>query len=836
MDGMGSDLRYAVRTLRKSPGFALVAILSLALGIGANAAMFGVVRTLLLTPIPAEAPDELALVTWRRDGDFSISQNGSTDYDDPAGGARLRSNLSYPLYQALRDATPPRVDLFAFAFLRGVSVAIGDQPAFLAGGAMADGAYFSSLRVGMAMGRPLTPADDLPDAPLVVVLSHDFWMRAFGGDPQIVGRTVRINGVPAEVVGVSTEGFTGLSMGGFFPRTEITVPLSAQPRVVPRMSSDESLFSSQDVFWLRLMARIPDGESWDATEQAFAQTLRTFPSPLVGTDGHAPELRLIPGRQGAQPVRPQMAKLLYLLMGVVGIVLLIACVNLASMMLARGVSRQREMAVRKALGGPRSRLVRQALMESLVLAFTGTAVALAITAASGKVLGDVLSGSLGSGAFGNVDMAVFLDPWVLGAGVALAFAATALFGLLPALRLSGADPISWLKDRTAASSSPKLTGGRVLIALQIGVSVPLVVGAALFLRSVANLGAVELGFEPRGLVSFQVDPGYTQLPEEDYGRLYQELLASIQQVPGVRSVSLMENALLSGIISNSTITVDGERQALYFNAAGPGLVETLGMRLVAGRAPGLQDAGGAPRVGMVNETAVRKLFGGSSPIGRTLQVGSREVQIIGVVEDTPYRNLRDPVPSTLYESALQRNGYGGHHVVMRTDAPLGALERAVREAVYRVNPHIPVPELRSQTAIMAQTSARERVFTQVLTLFGAFALLLASIGLHGVTSYAVTRRTSEIGIRVAVGAQPREILWLILRQVVILAGAGLVLGVPLALAVSPLVGSLLYGIAPTNPFAVAGAAAVMMTIAVVAGMLPALMAARMDALAALRTE
>ncbi|MCA9284236.1 MAG: ABC transporter permease, partial [Phycisphaerales bacterium] len=326
-------MRYAFRALRKSPGFALVAVLSLAIGIGANTAMFGVVRTLLLTPLPVDAPEQLRLLAWNREGDFSINQSGTTDYRDPETGASLRSSFSYPLVQALREATPRDVDLFAFAFLRGVSVAWGDQPAFAAGGALADAGYFSGLRVPMALGRGITADDDRPGAPLVAVLSHAFWMRAFGGDPSVVGRSVRVNGVPAEVVGVTGPGFKGLSLGGFFPQTELTVPVSAQPSVYAALTDSESAFGEDGLFWLRLMARVPDAATEARAAQAWDATFRSTPSPLVAEDGFSPFLRLVDGAHGAQPVRDTTARLLWFLFGVVGIVLLIACVNLASLML-----------------------------------------------------------------------------------------------------------------------------------------------------------------------------------------------------------------------------------------------------------------------------------------------------------------------------------------------------------------------------------------------------------------------------------------------------------------------------------------------------------------------
>jgi predicted permease len=835
--GGGSDFRYVLRVLRKSPGFTSVAILSLAMGIGANTAMFSVVKTLLLTPLPVDAPEELSLVTWAREGEFSISQIGSTGYTDPTSGTRYRSNFSFPAYRALLEVAGNEARLFAFAFLRGVSVALGDQPAFLAGGALADGRYFSTLRVPMALGRPLGEADDLPDAPLVAVLSHSFWMRAFGGDPSIIGRAVRVNGKGAEVVGITAPGFVGLSMGGFFPQTEITVPLASQPLVSPGMGwSEGGLFTAEDTFWLRLMARVPEGTHPDVLQQRLTRTFQTLQSPLVGGDGYLPEVKLLPGSQGAQAVRAETARLLYFLLGVVGIVLLIVCVNLSSLMLSRGISRQREMAVRRSLGGGRGRLVQQLLLEGLMLAGAGTAAGLLLTVLSRRFLSGLLTGSIGFGVFGNLGIEVVLDPTVVVGSAALGIIATLAFSLLPALRLSGLDPNTWLKPRSAGSATPKLTLGRMLISFQIAASVPLVVAAILFLRTLSNLGAVELGFDPRGLAAFQVDPGYTDRPEEAYSDLYLEILGRLETIPGVRSATLMENALMSGIVSSSMITVDGQEHVLYRNAVGPAFQETLGVRLLSGRLPGRQHDGSGPRVGAVNQTAVDRLFQGQSPLGKILQSGSREVQIIGVINDTPYRDQRQPVPPTLYESALQRLGYGGHNVVLRTDVPIARLEPTIRQAIWEIDPDLPVPEIQTQTAIMAQTSAKERVFTQLLSIFGIFALVLASIGLYGVTSYSVTRRTAEIGVRVAVGAQPRQIVWLILRRVFALAGLGVVAGIPVALAGGPLVESLLFGVRATDPATAAWAACVMLAVAMAAGLLPALRAAGVSPRRALETE
>ena len=836
MAGLSQDVRYVFRMLRRSPGFTLVAVASLAIAIGANTAMFGVVRTLLLTPLAVERPQELRLLAWSRDGHVPINSTGSTSYRDPETGASLQSNFSYPIFRGLADSAPSGVRTFAFAFIRGVSVAVGGQPAFAAGGTLADGHYFSGLRVPMALGRPIGADDDVPGAPVVAVLSHAFWMRAFGGDPFIVGRAVRVNGVAAEVVGVTGQGFKGLSIGGFFPQTEITLPLAAQPKVYRRLSDEGSLFTADDAFWLRVMVRVPAGTSEELVEQRLAAALRAGPSPLVGKDGHLPTLRLIDGSQGAQPVGLATARLLYLLLGVVGIVLLIACVNLAGLMLARGVSRQQEMAIRTALGGGRARLVRQTLLEALVLSLGGAVAGLVLTALGRDALRGLLTGSLGAGAFGDLDLQVSLDPALFALTATLAAVAALASGLLPALRLSGADPVRWLTHRGSGGSAPHMRAGRALVAVQIAVSVPLVVGAVLFLRTLANLGRVELGFDPKGIASFQVDPSYTHLPEAGYPRLYQELLARVQQVPGVRSATLVENAPLGGIVSNSSIDVDGRRVVLYRNGIGPAFLETMGARLVEGRMPGLQDGPDAPPIAVVNQAAVREIFGGRSPVGHMLRARGDEVQIVGVVNDMPYRNRRDPVPATLYQSAFQRSAWGGYHVFIRSDVPVALLEQQLRAAVSQLDPDIPVPRIRAETEIIAQAGAKERAFTQLLTIFAAFALFIAAIGLHGTTSYAVTRRTSEIGLRVAVGAAPGQIVWMVLRQVVVLAGTGLVVGVPAAIAGAPLVRSLLYGVAPASPGAIAAAALVMLAVAVGAGLVPALRAARLDPVEALRRE
>jgi predicted permease len=836
LSGFGADLRYVLRVLRGSPAFTATAVLSLAVGIGANSAIFSVVRDLLLDPMPVRAPHELQLISWTEPARVSIQQVSSGGRTDPETGAGLRTNYNHPIYRALAGAAVGTdVQVAGFNFIRELSAAVDGRSPRIVGGAYADGRYYSTLGVGMALGRPIDDSDDRPGAAAVAVLSHAFWQRELGGDRTIVGRMVRLNGVPFQIVGVSASGFRGLSRGGFFPQSDVTVPLSTQPAVTPQWAAPaSSLLGAANIYWVRMIARVPPGSDISPLADKMTAHLRALLPPEALATATPPAVRFTPGAQGEQSVRPESRRLLLILSGVVAIVLLIACVNLAGLMLARGVARQRELAMRRALGASRLRLARQLLLEGLVLAMAGAGGGLILTLWSGGVLTTLLTAGLGASFLGTLKMEVQVDVRLVAQTVGLASLAAVIFALLPGLRLTRVDPGAHLKHQAAGATSPKLTLGRALMALQIAVSVPLVVGAALFLRTMFNLGSVDLGFDPRNLVYFRLNPSYSGAMADQTARIYLDVLDRLRAVPGVTAATLIENPLMSGIESNNTMTSDGVSTSVLMNAVGPGFFDTMGMRLIAGRAPDARDTSTRANVGVVNETAVRHLFGGASPVGRMVRMGRRDVEIIGVVSDSRYQRARSAVAPVLFDAALQRAGFGGHHVVLRTAVPAASLDAAIREAVAGVNRDLPVPDLRTQVAQMEATSARERVFAQLLTIFGAFALLLASIGLYGVTSYSVARRTNEIGVRVALGAKPAQILWLALRQVFLLAGAGLALGVPAALLAARPVASLLYGVSPGDATIVVASAFVMLAVAVAAGLGPSLRAARLDPLIALR--
>jgi predicted permease len=830
MSGLRIDLRYVVRVLAASPVFTAVAVLSLAIGIGANTVLFSVARFALLDPLPVDDPAELRVVQWSGPSKIEVSQYNSGGSTDPATGRAIRTNFSYRAARELESA--PGAELFAFNFISQVTVVVEGRPAFASGGLMASGRYFPVLRPPMALGRGLGPADDDPAAPPAAVISHAFWQRAFGGDPRAVGATIAINGHPFSVVGITGPAFRGLSTGTrFAPLTDVTVAIAKQPLVFAPEGG--ALFAADNRLWLRMMARVPPGADDTAVARDLTGAIRSAfgTAPFLTPDAAAGlDAVLTAGARGIDSIGRNAVTPLTILAAVVGVVLLIACVNLAGLSLARGAARQRELAVRRALGASRGRLIRQLILESLVISGLGGIAGAVLAASTFPAVGAMVTSGFGAP---SVDLP--LDWRTLALTAVVSAGAGLLFGLFPAIGLTRPERTTHLRDRVAGAA-PRLTVGRALLALQIGISVPLVVIAGLLLGTIRNLTHIDLGFNADGLIVFRLDPNQDRVAGADIPRFARELVARVETVPGVASATLVENALVSGWVSNNSILVDGERKSIHMNAVGPRYFETMQIPLRAGRAPTLDDTKSTPQVGVVNETAARTLFGTPSPIGRRFRMGNREIEIVGVAADSKYSALRTDVVPTLFDPFLQRGAGGAMHVVVRARGSLGALEPALRRAVAEVNANVPISELRTQADQVDMSMGREQLLARLMTLFGVFALVLACIGLYGATSYAVARRTNEIGVRIALGAQRSQVLWLVLRQVLWLAVAGLVIGIPVALATGPLVGSMLYGLGPRDPATVVVAAVVMLVVAIAAGLLPARRAANLPVVRALRQE
>jgi predicted permease len=848
VQGLTLDFRYAARVLARSPAFTLVAVASLAIGIGANTAMYNVVRALLLESLPVERPGELALVYWAEPArtDVSISELNSDDSRDARTGERRGSNFTYPMFAAMHDATP--VPMFGFNFMGEVSVSVDAQAPVLAGGMLTTSDYFSVMGLTMAAGRPLTRDDDRPDAPRVAVLSYGLWTRVLGADPSAIGRTIRINGVPCAVVGVTARGYRGLSQGGYFPAVDVTLPLSAQPDVMRRWSAmpaaGPSLFTS-NMFWVRAIARVPARAS--RPEPALDAPLRAMYAQLPKAAlAEVPQVgvRLLPGGRGLDAIRTDTERPLAILSAVVGVVLLMACANLAGLLLARGVARERELAVRRALGAGRARLIRVLMAESLLLAGAGGVAGLVVAIWSGPIVASMLTVALG---VADVDLGMSWPLLALTATVAVA--AAVLCGLVPAIRLSR--PLSADLTMRAGHAGPSLTTGRALIAIQIAVSVPLLVGAGLFLRTISNLSSVDLGFKPEGLVTFRIQPALEPAGDtRDARQVYARVLERVRALPGVTSATIVENLPISGRSSNTSGLVNDAKVSVRLNAVGPRFFETMGIPILAGRSITNEDRHESAPVVVVSETFASQYFPGQPAVGRHFTIGQASVEIVGVVAASRYRDLRSAPPPTVYDAYAERSfatfpGFRGFlrsatpaemSVVLRTAAPIAPLMASIPPAVKEVEPELLVIDLKTQADQIARSMAQEQLFTRLLVVFGGFAMLLACLGLHGVTSYAVARRTSEIGIRMALGADRSQVLWLILRHVLVLALAGVGLGLPVALATGPAIASMLYGLAPRDPTTMAGAVVVLLVVALGAGWLPARRAARMPVLSALTRE
>jgi predicted permease len=838
--GVWLDLRYVRRVLARSPGFTAVAVLSLAIGIGANTALYGALRFAVLDPLPVDRPEQLRFVFWTSSTDLEVSQYNSHGTAGPLPDRTTRSNVSYPMFQTLRRAASAGVDIFGFNFLPQVTVIAGDNPPVAAGGLMVSGGFFGALRPPLHLGRGLTGQDDDPAAPPAAVVSHAFWRRALGGRTGVLGSPIRINGTPFVVVGVAGAGFQGLSHGGrITPLTDVIVPLAHQPLVWQPEAI--SFFTSADRLWIRTMARVAEPAAEPAAIDALTRLLRQSAVDtgiMTAADVPLVDALLRPGARGVDDLAERAEGPLRILAMVSGAVLLIACVNLSGLLLARGMARQREIEVRRALGAGRGRLIRQLLVESAVIGAAGAGAGLLLAAWTAPLVASMLTTSFG------VAGAVLPMDWRSLAVTGLAAAgALALFGLLPAIRLSAGG--SSLQQRPGGTTAPRLRMGRVLLVLQIGISVPLIVATGLLVRTIHNLNRVDLGFDPRGLVLFRLDPNQGR-PAAAPGsgpeapavtpQLVGDLLERLRAIPGVTGATLLENALVSGWTSNNNVEIDGRKGMMYMNGVGPDFFETMRIPLVAGRAPTVADDRSASRVAVVNEAAVRAYFDGQLPLGRRFRMGGRDIEIIGVAADTRYSGLRGDVQPTFFDPFLQRAATGAMHVAVRAAAPVAGLETAIRDAVKAVRPDVPIAAIRTQVDQIEQTIGREHLVMRLLGVFGGFALVLASVGLYGVTSYAVTRRTGEIGIRMALGARRGQVLWLVLRQVLALALAGLALGVPAAWLASPLLESFLFGLEPRDAITIVAAAGAILVVALVAGWIPARRASRLEALAALRQE
>ncbi len=860
MRTLWQDLRYGARMLSRTPSFTAIAVLSLALGIGANTALFSVVDAVLLKKLPVKEADRLVLFKSLAGTNFKPGNyHGNARREE--SGEMSRTSFPYQTYTRFRaQQSDVLSDVFAFG---DVSLNVNaDGRADVADGQAVSGNYFAGLGVPALVGRTFTDADDKAAAPPVAVLSYRYWQRQFNGDPLVVGKQINLNNVAFTVVGVTPAGFDGTMQVG--STTDVSIPVAWEPQVATERSN---MAGAGAAWWLRLMGRLKPGATAEQAqaslagvfqqsvlEQRAARTARALAQggkPLPELDPHDyPRLVVDPGSRGEMNTRQFYRRPLYLLLGVVGLVLLIACANVANLLLARAAARQKEIAVRLALGASRWRLIRQLLTESVLLASVGGAlgVLLAFWIKDGLLVASEWSGRTSV-------LNPQLDLRVLGFTLALSLATGIVFGLVPALRATRVDLMPALKDSVRSSSlNSRSWLSKSLVVAQVAMSLLLLVGAGLFVRTLVNLERVETGFNARNLLLFTVEPKLIGYKEERLTNLYRQMTEHIEAVPGVRTVTFSRMPLLSQGSSDRDVYLPGAAAAadgkvkpngnVYLHQVRENFLEAMETPLLVGRKLTPQDDAHAPKVAVVNQTFARRFFPGENPVGKRFCFDSPdkagEIQIVGVAGDAKYTSQRDDVPPTAYLSWLQEVGsLGSVTFEVRTAGEPAVAVNAIRQAVRDVNGNLPLKDIKTQIEQADETLALERLFAKLLSLFGLLAQTLAVVGLYGVLAWSVAQRTREIGIRMALGASRIDVLKMIFRQGMTLTLVGIALGLASAYALTKYLESLtrmLYGVQPADPLTFGVIAAFLTLVALVACYIPARRATKVDPMVALRYE
>jgi len=847
-DEFWADLRYGVRILRKSPSFTAIAATSLALAIGANTTIFSVANQLLYVRLAVPHAENLRLFAWTGTEKHVAVHSIWGMYDPLPGGLRTSTSFSYPAYLELWAQNRVLDDLFAFkvtemnATIRGEAQRVQTE--------MVSGNYYAALGVGPQLGRVIQSSDDrTPGQRPVAVISDGLWERQFGRSPQVLGQTITLNDAPLTIVGVNPRGFTGAQ--SVLQPPDVYVPLAMQPLIAPRSTSG-SLLADPQRWWVYVMGRARPGVSDRAAQAALnghlAAIVRgTMP---VKADEDLPRLTLRDGSRGRFTQERIFAKPMAVLMTLVGFVLLLACANIANLMLARGAQRQREMSVRLALGAGRARILRQMLLESLLLAALGGVGGLMAGYAGRNTIP-----KLTENAWERSDFQVHFDWKVFAFTSGITILTGLLFGMAPALAAARAEVTHGLKESAQSTTRRrKGMGGKALVGFQIALSTLLVIGAGLFLRTLAGLSGLNVGFRTDHLLLAEVNPPERRYPPGKDVALHHRLEQAFASVPGVDSVTPALEAYVSDDTSRINFLPDGESyqsgkdQAEYYNLVGNRFIETLGIPILAGRAFGEQDTLDSPKVGIINQSLARSRFPGQNPIGKWFvtdrhdadgrkgTLARDEIQIIGICGDTRYANLREEPPPQFLLPYVQQSEVGGMTYEIRTRITPEAILPALRKVVQQADPDLPLVNVRTQDQQIEADMQQEHIFVALTSGFGLLALALACVGIYGIMACSVANRRNEIGIRMALGAQPRQVRWMILRESTWLTVAGIAAGAAAALALTELVKSMLYGIAPYDPATFSAGMLLLLTVALAASWNPAQRAANVQPMEALRHE
>lgn len=850
------DIRYGGRMLLKNPVFTATALLTLALGIGANTALFSVLDAILLKKLPVKEPDQLVMFNSSSNSEFNPgAHQGSNKREN---GLLIRSSFPYQTLQRMREVRGALTDVIAFGSL-SVNVD-AEGRADVARGQAVSGNYFDVLGVPAFAGRAIQEADDNLSAPPVVMISHRYWANRFSSNRAILGKQINLNSVAFTVIGVTPPGFEGTMQVG--SSQDIYVPVVFESQVNQRMS-----LMKKNVWWLRLMGRLRPGATAEqaraSLESAFQQSalehrvafekelIAEGDPPLPKLDQkNYPHLGVFSGSQGEMRNRDFYRRPLYLLFGVVALVLLIACANVANLLLVRASARQKEIAVRLAVGATRRHLIRQLLTENVLLALLGGGAGLLFA-------WWLKDGLLAVGGWAGNEMTGLnpkLDLRVLGFTFIICVFTGLVFGLAPALRATAVDLTPALKTSGRSSSAATRSWlTRSLVVIQVSVSMLLLIGAGLLVRTLLNLQHVDTGFNQQNLLLFNVDPGLLGYKDDRLAGFYQQMAARVEAVPGVTSVTFSQIPLLSFSSNIGSFFLPGARQGangrfiptgnVYVHVARENFLTAMQTPLLAGRQLDVHDDARAPKVAVINQTFASRYFPNESPIGKRFGFDSKkqqEIEIVGLARDAKYTSQRDEVPPTVYISWLQDlPSVSQATFEVRTSNNPNMVLGAIRQAAREIDSKLPLTEIKTQMEQADETLAMERLFAKLFSLFGLLAQQLASVGLYGMLAWSVSQRTQEIGIRMALGAHRSAMLTMVLRQGLTLALIGVALGLIAACVLTKYLESLnsiLFGVGPRDPLTFGATAALLTVVALVACLIPARRATKVDPLVALRYE
>ena len=862
---LGQDVRYAFRSMAHHKAFTLLVVVALALGIGANTAIYSFMDAILLRSLPVKDPDSLVIMKWRAKS-YSLATSGmswstgGSSFDKPSG-ITTSSIFPYAAVDVFRTSDVVS-KVFYYVSLSQIGMTAGDETESVKA-LHVSGDYFAGMGVDPIAGRLIQPPDDQIGAATVAVLSERYSRRHFGTPEAAVGQTVRLNDKPFVVIGVSASAFFGAEPGAI---PDVFIPMRADS-VLRQFPFGDAGYSDDHAYWLEVMARLKPGVSLAQAQAALAPRFQQFArasastlskerlpgsirslAPADEAANDIPVLDVQPGGTGLDSLRRKYAEPVYILMAMVGVILLIACSNVASLLLSRALARRREIAVRLSIGAGRGRVIRQLLTESVLLASLGGALGVGFAWWGIRILTSLLSNGRE-----NFTLHAELNWPVLLMTLAISVTTGLLFGLAPALQATRVDIVPALKDVRATHAPRRRFGvglGSALVVAQIVLSLVLLVGAALFARTILNLHGIPLGFERENVLLFTTRPSAVGYKEANLLNLYRTIRQELSRLPGVKDVGLSTRPLPMGggttapvgVVGAQTITPDPNMPSIYQQRAraalanvGPGFFRTMKIP-VTGREFDDSDTVGRPKVAIVNRSFGRR-FGVENLVGRTLVLGPDQFEVIGVADDALVFDLKEKPMAAVYLPYEQLERLpGGMVFELRTAGDPMALASAVRQVVRRIDSRIAVFDVKSEAAHIDQAISSEITLARLCAAFAVLALVIACVGLYGTVAFSVSRRTNEIGIRMALGARRVRIVWMVLREVFAMTFVGLLIGVPLALAGSRYVGSLLYGIEPTDPASIALATTALVICGLLAGLLPARRAVRVDPLAAVRHE